>query len=69
MNEQEPAESAGRAAAGRAVVARRSGPRRAGTEPPPGSDPHPEPEPRRHAVTDNDERMRRDVPPHWARWS
>ncbi|OJX65945.1 MAG: hypothetical protein BGO95_05965 [Micrococcales bacterium 73-13] len=39
--------------------------RRATTPPPAGSDPRPEPEPPRHAPTDNDERMRRDRPPHY----
>jgi hypothetical protein len=35
------------------------------TEPPPGSDPNPAPEPPRHAKTENDERMRREKPPHY----
>lgn len=39
--------------------------RRATTPPPEGSDPHPEGEPRRHAPDANDERMRRERPPHY----
>jgi len=40
--------------------------RRVTTEPPAGSDPAPAPEPPRHASTENDEQLKRDVPPHWA---
>lgn len=40
-------------------------PRRVRTVPPEGSDPHPEPEPKRHVSTENDEQLKRDVPPHW----
>lgn len=39
--------------------------RRVTTEPVAGSDPHPSPEPRRHADGENDEQLKRDVPPHW----
>lgn len=39
--------------------------RRVTTEPVPGTDPHPDPEPRRHASGENDEQLKRDVPPHW----
>ncbi|WP_147900905.1 hypothetical protein [Homoserinibacter sp. GY 40078] len=39
--------------------------RRVTTDPPPGSDPHPDPEPTRHGSQENDERMRRDKPPHY----
>ena len=39
--------------------------RRVTTEPPPGSDPKPEGEPDRHSGTENDERMRREKPPHY----
>lgn len=41
------------------------GPRRVRTDPVPGSDPHPTPEPERHAPHENDERLRGDKPPHW----
>lgn len=40
--------------------------RRVTTPPPPGSDPEPEPEQGRHSLTENDEQLKRDVPPHWA---
>lgn len=43
----------------------RPGPRRVTTEPVPGSDPNPAPEPPRHAPDENDERLRDDKPPHW----
>lgn len=39
--------------------------RRVQTEPVPGSDPNPTPEPARHADDENDERLKRDKPPHW----
>jgi len=39
--------------------------RRARTEPPPGSDPHPAPEPDRHDTRENDARLRADKPPHY----
>ncbi|GMA91429.1 hypothetical protein GCM10025869_19580 [Homoserinibacter gongjuensis] len=39
--------------------------RRVTTPPPAGSDPHPTPEPKRHTPTENDERMRREKPPHY----
>ncbi|HEU4808228.1 MAG TPA: hypothetical protein VFT01_08185 [Homoserinimonas sp.] len=39
--------------------------RRVSTEPAPGTDPHPAPEPRRHASGENDDQLKRDVPPHW----
>ena len=39
--------------------------RRVTTEPVPGSDPNPAPEPPRTSGTENDERLRADVPPHW----
>jgi len=39
--------------------------RRATTAPPAGSDPHPAPEPERHAETDNDARLRAEKPPHY----
>lgn len=39
--------------------------RRVTTEPPAGSDPNPEPEVGGHAATENDERLKRDKPPHW----
>jgi hypothetical protein len=39
--------------------------RRVRTEPVPGSDPNPAPEPRRHASTENDDRLKADKPPHW----
>jgi hypothetical protein len=35
------------------------------TEPPPGSEPAPAPEPARHAGGENDDRMRTDKPPHY----
>ena len=40
-------------------------PRRVRTAPPEGSDPHPEPEPKRHVSTENDTQLKQDVPPHW----
>ena len=39
--------------------------RRVTTEPPPGSDPTPQPEPERSTGTENDDRMRREKPPHY----
>lgn len=42
-----------------------TGPRRVTTDPVPGSDPNPEPEPSRHQPDENDERLRGDRPPHW----
>jgi len=39
--------------------------RRVTTEPVPGSDPNPAPEPRRHSSGENDDQLKRDVPPHW----
>jgi hypothetical protein len=39
--------------------------RRVTTPPPAGSDPHPAPEPKRHTLTENDERMRQEKPPHY----
>jgi hypothetical protein len=39
--------------------------RRVTTEVPAGSDPSPAPEPPRHASTENDDRLKRDKPPHW----
>ncbi len=39
--------------------------RRVTTDPVPGSDPHPQPEERRHSVGENDERLKGDKPPHW----
>lgn len=39
--------------------------RRVRTEPVPGTDPNPAPEPRRHSSSENDERLRADKPPHW----
>jgi len=40
--------------------------RRVTTEPVPGSDPSPQPEPPRTSGTENDDRLKQDVPPHWA---
>lgn len=39
--------------------------RRIRTDPPPGTDPHPEPEAERSAGTENDYRLRADKPPHY----
>lgn len=39
--------------------------RRVSTELVPGSDPTPQPEPRRHADHENDDRLKADKPPHW----
>lgn len=39
--------------------------RRVRTEPVPGTDPNPTPEPSRHGEGENDEQLKRDVPPHW----
>jgi len=39
--------------------------RRVTTEPVPGTDPNPAPEPPRGTGTENDARLKQDVPPHW----
>jgi hypothetical protein len=39
--------------------------RRVTTPAPEGSDPTPTPEPGRHHITENDEQLKRDKPPHW----
>jgi hypothetical protein len=39
--------------------------RRVTTEPPPGTDPAPSPEDPRHALDENDQRLREDKPPHY----
>lgn len=39
--------------------------RRVTTQPVPGSDPTPAPEPPRHRTGENDAQLLRDVPPHW----
>lgn len=40
--------------------------RRVTTDAVPGSDPTPTPEPERHALDENDERLKTDKPPHWS---
>ena len=45
-------------------VVRRKG-RRVTTEPVPGTDPTPAPEPSRSSGTENDARLKADKPPHW----
>lgn len=40
-------------------------PRRVTTQAVPGYDPAPPPEPARHRDGENDDQLRRDVPPHW----
>jgi hypothetical protein len=40
-------------------------PRRATTQPVPGSDPRPAPEPDRHTLTENDDRLKAEKPPHY----
>jgi ribosomal protein L15 len=40
-------------------------PRRATTQPVPGSDPRPAPEPERHTLTENDDRLKAEKPPHY----
>jgi hypothetical protein len=52
-----------------AAAQRRPKRRRVTTEPVPGSDPNPAPEPPRTSGRENDERLKADKPPHWARWS
>ena len=47
-----------------APAVRRKG-RRVTTEPPPGTDPTPAPEPSRSSGTENDARLKADKPPHW----
>ncbi|NIJ04966.1 hypothetical protein [Frigoribacterium faeni] len=47
------------------LVVRRRGGRRVSTDPVPGSDPAPAPEPPRHSSGENDRQLRADVPPHW----
>lgn len=39
--------------------------RRVKTKPVAGSDPNPQPEPRRHSGDENDDRLKADKPPHW----
>ena len=39
--------------------------KRVTTEPPPGVDPTPSSEPPRHALTENDQRLRDEKPPHY----
>ncbi|MDR6572433.1 hypothetical protein J2X60_001069 [Curtobacterium sp. 320] len=39
--------------------------RRVTTQPVPGYDPVAQPEPARHRDGENDDQLRRDVPPHW----
>ena len=39
--------------------------KRVRTEPPPGVDPTPSSEPPRHALTENDQRLRDEKPPHY----
>ncbi|PRY67213.1 hypothetical protein B0I08_107108 [Glaciihabitans tibetensis] len=39
--------------------------RRATTDPAPGSDPRPAPEPARHTLTENDDRLKAEKPPHY----
>jgi hypothetical protein len=39
--------------------------RRVTTAPPEGSDPTPQREPERHALTENDDRLRAEKPPHY----
>lgn len=46
-------------------AARKRTHRRVRTQPVAGSDPRPQPEPRRHAENENDARLRADKPPHW----
>jgi hypothetical protein len=46
------------------VVIRRMN-RRATTQPAPGSDPRPAPEPARHTLTENDDRLKAEKPPHY----
>lgn len=52
-------------AVGAPLVVRRRGGRRVVTDPVPGTDPAPSPEPERHSSGENDARLRADVPPHW----
>lgn len=51
--------------AGRAPSGKRRGARRVTTAPPPGSDPAPSPEPERHRLDENDDRLRAEKPPHY----
>jgi hypothetical protein len=48
-----------------AAAPRRPKRRRVTTEPVPGSDPNPAPEPPRGSGTENDARLKADKPPHW----
>ena len=43
----------------------RKGPRRATTQPVPGTDPSPAPEAARHTLTENDARLKAEKPPHY----
>jgi len=52
------------ASEGQPAVPRRKH-RRVTTEPVPGTDPNPAPEPPRGTGTENDARLKQDVPPHW----
>ena len=60
-----PSEPSHRAEVSTDVPVGRGKHRRVTTEPPPGSDPAPAPEPPRHASTENDDQLKRDKPPHW----
>ena len=51
--------------AGRAASGTRRGARRVTTAPPPGSDPAPSPEPERHRLDENDDRLKAEKPPHY----
>ncbi len=51
--------------AGHAPSDRRRTARRVTTAPPPGSDPAPSPEPARHQLDENDDRLRAEKPPHY----
>ncbi len=46
-------------------VAPRRRHRRVTTAPPVGSDPEPSAEPERHTLTENDERLKQEKPPHY----
>jgi hypothetical protein len=62
---EEPREPESGEVASAEPVPRRRTRRRVSTEPAPGSDPTPQKEPPRHSENENDERLKRDTPPHW----
>jgi hypothetical protein len=61
----EPVETPPAPAPAPAPASRRRRHRRVTTAPPPGSDPEPLAEPERHELTENDDRLKQEKPPHY----